>query len=110
MTEYIFAMNDMRLDDPIPSRIVGGGINTRESGQPMVVTQMLGIDDSEPVREEALRARFLSFDPLFDSASNLVAHQLVLRGADRNCRAPAELQQMDEDMLLTGLYSLTQAA
>ena len=101
-------MNDMSSDDPIPSRIVGGGINTSDSGQPIVVTQMLGIDSSEPVREEALRARFLSFDPLFDSASTLVAHQLVLRGRRPPADAPAEIQQMDEDMLLTGLYSLTQ--
>lgn len=101
-------MNDMTSDDPIPSRIVGGGINTSESGQPVVVTQMLGIDSSEPVREEALRARFLSFDPLFDSASNLVAHQLVLRGRIAPDDAPPELLQMDEDMLLTGLYSLAQ--
>ncbi|MDP1928330.1 MAG: signal transduction protein [Thiobacillus sp.] len=99
----------MTTDDPLPPRIVGGGINTRESEQPVVVTQMLGIDDSEPVREEALRARFLSFDPLFDSASNLVAHQLVLRGRPAAVDAPPELQQMDEDMLLTGLYSLTQS-
>jgi c-di-GMP-related signal transduction protein len=99
---------DMTTDDPIPPRIVGGGINTRESEQPVVVTQMLGIDDSGPVREEALRARFLSFDPLFDSASNLVAHQLVLRGRTATAESPPELQQMDEDMLLTGLYSLTQ--
>ncbi|MDP2030903.1 MAG: signal transduction protein [Thiobacillus sp.] len=96
-------------DDPISPRIVGGGINTRESEQPVAVTQMLGIDNSEPVREEALRARFLSFDPLFDSASNLVAHQLVLRGRTPSADAPPELQQMDEDMLLTGLYSLTQS-
>jgi len=101
-------MPDMTTDDPLPPRIVGGGINTRESEQPVVVTQMLGIDDSEPVREEVLRARFLSFDPLFDSASNLVAHQLVLRGRTAAADAPPELQQMDEDMLLTGLYSLTQ--
>ena len=98
----------MSSDDPHPSRIVGGGINTRESEQPVVVTQMLGIDSSAPVREEALRARFLSFDPLFDSASNLVAHQLVLRGRAAAADAPAELRQMEEDMLLTGLYSLTQ--
>ncbi|NTV88160.1 MAG: signal transduction protein, partial [Burkholderiaceae bacterium] len=98
----------MTSDDPIPSRIVGGGINTSESKQPVVITQMLGIDSSGPVREEALRARFLSFDPLFDSASNLVAHQLVLRGRIAAADAPPELQQMDEDMLLTGLYSLTQ--
>ena len=100
--------NDMTSDDPNPSRIVGGGINTGESEQPVVVTQMLGIDNSDPIREEALRARFLSFDPLFDAASNLVAHQLVLRGRTAAADAPPELQQMDEDMLLTGLYSLTQ--
>ena len=98
----------MSSDDPTPSRIVGGGINTSESEQPVVVTQMLGIDSSDPVREEALRARFLSFDPLFDAASNLVAHQLVLRGRGADTEAPPELRQMDEDMLLTGLYSLTQ--
>jgi len=69
---------------------------------------MLGIDNGAPVREESLRARFLSFDPLFDSASNLVAHQLVLRGRTAPADAPPELRQMDEDMLLTGLYSLTQ--
>ena len=98
----------MTSDDPTPSRIVGGGINTSESEQPVVVTQMLGIDSSTPVREEALRARFLSFDPLFDVASNLVAHQLVLRGRAAPADAPPELRQMEEDMLLTGLYSLTQ--
>jgi hypothetical protein len=101
-------MNNMTSDDPHPSRIVGGGINTSESDQPVVITQMLGIDSDGPVREEALRARFLSFDPLFDAGSNLVAHQLVLRGRTATADAPAELRQMDEDMLLTGLYSLTQ--
>jgi c-di-GMP-related signal transduction protein len=101
-------MNDMTSDAPIPPRIVGGGINTSESEHPIVVTQMLGIDSSSPVREEALRARFLSFDPLFDVASNLVAHQLVLRGRAAAAEAPPELRQMEEDMLLTGLYSLTQ--
>ena len=98
----------MTSDDPTPSRIVGGGINTGESGQPTVVTQVLGIDSSAPIREEVLRARYLTFDPLFDSGSNLVAHQLVLRGRTELVDAPPELQQMDEDMLLTGLYSLTQ--
>jgi c-di-GMP-related signal transduction protein len=98
----------MTSDDPHPSRIVGGGINTGESEQPVVVTQMLGIDNNDPVREEALRARFLSFDPLFDGASNLVAHQLVLRGRGAPADAPAELRQMEEDMLLTGLFSLAQ--
>ncbi len=102
------AANNMTSDAPLPPRIVGGGINTGESEQPVVVTQMLGVDSSAPVREEALRERFLSFDPLFDAASRLVAHQLVLRGRTAAADAPAELRQMDEDMLLTGLYSLTQ--
>lgn len=98
----------MISDDPHPSRIVGGGINTGESEQPVVVTQMLGIDSDAPTREEDLRARFLSFDPLFDGASNLVAHQLVLRGQIAPSDAAPQLRQMDEDMLLTGLYSLVQ--
>ena len=98
----------MTSDDPLPSRIIGGGINTVDSDQPVVVTHMLGIDNHDPVREEALRARFLTFDPLFDAASNLVAHQLVLRGRTTVADAPPELRQMEEDMLLTGLYSLTQ--
>ncbi len=98
----------MISDDPHPSRIVGGGINTGESEQPIVVTQMLGVDSNGPTREDELRARFLSFDPLFDSASNLVAHQLVLRGQIAPADAPPELRQMDEDMLLTGLFSLVQ--
>jgi len=98
----------MSSDDPHPSRIIGGGINTRNDEQPVVVTQMLGIDNGAPIREETLRARFLSFDPLFDSASNLVAHQLVLRGRTAPVDGPQALRQMDEDMLLTGLYSLTQ--
>src|SRR3569832_2775899 len=97
----------MISDDSTPSRIVGGGINTSESEQPVVVTQMLGIASSDPVREEVLRARFLSFDPLFDVASSLVAHQLVLRGRAAGAAAPPELRQMEEDMMLTGLYSLT---
>lgn len=98
----------MTSDDPLPSRIIGGGINTVDSDQPVVVTHMLGIDNHDPVREEALRARFLTFDPLFDAASSLVAHQLVLRGRTAVADAPPELRQMEEDMLLTGLYSLTQ--
>ncbi|MBT9591648.1 MAG: HDOD domain-containing protein [Thiobacillus sp.] len=98
----------MTSDDPLPARIIGGGINTVDSDQPVAVTHMLGIDNHDPVREEALRARFLTFDPLFDAASNLVAHQLVLRGRTAVADAPPELRQMEEDMLLTGLYSLTQ--
>ena len=98
----------MSADDPTPSRIMGGGINTSESGQPIVVTQMLGLEGDGPTREDVLRARYLTFDPLFDSGSNLAAHQLVLRGRADLADAPEELKQMDEDMLLTGLYSLTQ--
>lgn len=98
----------MTADDPQPSRIIGGGISTGETEQPVVVTQMLGVADTAPVREETLRARFLSFDPLFDSASRLVAHQLVLRGRTARADSPPELRQMDEDMLLTGLFSLVQ--
>lgn len=98
----------MTADDPQPSRIIGGGISTGETEQPVVVTQMLGVADTAPVREETLRARFLSFDPLFDSASRLVAHQLVLRGRTARADSPPALRQMDEDMLLTGLFSLVQ--
>ncbi|MCA1925587.1 MAG: HDOD domain-containing protein [Thiobacillus sp.] len=96
----------MISDDSHPPRIVGGGINTGATQQPVVVTQMLGVDSNTPTREEDLRARFLSFDPLFDRNANLVAHQLVLRGQIAAPDAPPELKQMDEDMLLTGLYSL----
>lgn len=102
------AANAMTSDDFPPPHIVGGGINTSESEQPVAVTQMLGADSSAPVREEALRERFLSFDPLFDVSSRLVAHELVLRGRTASADAAPELRQMDEDMLLTGLYSLTQ--
>lgn len=100
----------MSSDDPRPSQIAGGGINTGQAEQPVVVTQMLGIDNNSPAREDALRARFLSFDPLFDAGSRLAAHQLVLRGRAAPAGAPAELLKMEEDMLLTGLYSLTQGS
>ncbi|MEW6253485.1 MAG: HDOD domain-containing protein [Planctomycetota bacterium] len=98
----------MSSNDPQPSRIIGGGVSTGESEQPTVVTQMLGVDNTAPVREETLRARFLSFDPLFDAASQLVANQLVLRGRTAKPDSPPELRRMDEDMLLTGLFSLVQ--
>ena len=99
----------MNTDASPPPHIVGGGINTREAGQHDAVTHVLGVDEGGPVREAALRARFLSFDPLFDAASNLAAHQLVLRGRSTPADAPPELRQMEEDMLLTGLFSLIQA-
>jgi hypothetical protein len=102
-------MDSMSSKPSPPPHIVGGGINTRDAEQHVAVTHVLGVDSSGPVREDTLRARFLSFDPLFDDASNLVAHQLVLRGRTQRADAPPQLQQMEEDMLLTGLYSLTQA-
>lgn len=98
----------MPSDKPSPAPIVGGGINTGSIEQPVVVTQMLGIAPAEPVREEALRARFLSFEPVFDAASRLSAHELVLRGRLAAPDGDDALAAMDEDMLLTGLYSLVQ--
>lgn len=98
----------MASDDPLPPRIFGGGINTGGGDQRVVVTQMLGSGSGDPVREAALRERFLSFDPLFDAASRLAAHELVLRGRQVAADAPDTLRHMDEDMLLTGLYSLVQ--
>lgn len=94
----------------MPSPITGGGINTGETEQQGVVTQVLGIEtDAAPIREEELRARFLSFDPIFNADSRLVAHELMLKGRltseEQNSK---ELAQLDEDMLLTGLYSLVQ--
>ncbi len=90
--------------------ITGGGINTGETRQQEVVTQVLDIESiSAPIREDELRARFLSFEPLFDADYQLVAHELILKGRmtvdEQNSK---ELAQMDEDMLLTGLFSLVQ--
>ncbi|HMM47597.1 MAG TPA: HDOD domain-containing protein [Thiobacillaceae bacterium] len=91
-----------------PPHIVGGGINTGDARQHVAVTNMLGVDNSGPVREAALRARFLSFDPLYNAKADLVAHQLVLRGRAAPAETVPQLRQMEEDMLLTGLYSLAQ--
>ena len=90
--------------------MTGGGINTVETQPQGVVTQVLGIKtDASPIREEELRARFLSFEPIFDADSRLVAHELMLKGRltseEQDSKA---LAQLDEDMLLTGLYSLVQ--
>lgn len=99
----------MPSDKPSPAPIVGGGINTGSIEQPaVVVTQMLGIAPAEPIREEVLRERFISFEPLFDSAAHLTAHELVLRGRLAASDGDEALAAMDEDMLLTGLYSLVQ--
>lgn len=91
-----------------PPHIVGGGVNTGDARPHIAVTNVLGVDNSGPVREAALRARFLSFDPLYNASADLVAHQLVLRGRAAPAKAFPQLWQMEEDMLLTGLYSLAQ--
>ena len=85
----------------------GGGVDTQalSSG---VVTHVGGENAPSPVREEDLRNRFLSFDPIFDSKGLVVARELVLRGQDASSRQSDELKRMNEDMLLTGLYSLSQ--
>lgn len=85
----------------------GGGVDT-QSLSSGVVTLVGGENAPSPVREEDLRNRFLSFEPMFDSKGALVARELVLRGQDAANRQPEELKRMNEDMLLTGLYSLSQ--
>jgi c-di-GMP-related signal transduction protein len=84
----------------------GGGVDT-QSLESEVVTQVIGGESSGPVREEDLRNRFLSFEPIFDHQGHVVARELVLRG-QKTESLPSELAHMNEDMLLTGLYSLTQ--
>lgn len=85
----------------------GGGVDTQalSSG---VVTHVGGENAPSPVREEDLRNRFLSFEPMFDNKGQVVARELVLRGQEISNRQPDELRRMNEDMLLTGLYSLSQ--
>ena len=96
-------------DQAKPSYISGGGINTRQQAQPEIVTEVLDLDDNEgPIREEELRARFLSFEPLFDANGNLAARELVLKGELSASGGNSSLVKMNEDMLLTGLYSLLQ--
>ncbi len=91
------------------SYISGGGINTRQQAQPEIVIEVLDMDDNEePIREEELRARFLSFEPLFDANGNLAARELVLKGGLCASGGNSSLAKMNEDMLLTGLYSLIQ--
>jgi c-di-GMP-related signal transduction protein len=85
----------------------GGGVDT-QALQSGVVTQVGGENAPSPVREEDLRNRFLSFDPIFDGKGLVVARELVLRGQGNIDSLSEELQRMNEDMLLTGLYSLCQ--
>ncbi|HYP68335.1 MAG TPA: signal transduction protein [Thiobacillaceae bacterium] len=83
----------------------GGGVDTEALAHAATITQVGGADTS-PVREEELRERFLTFDPIFDRAGQVVARELILRGRFDRASRSADLAQMDEDMLLTGLYSL----
>jgi c-di-GMP-related signal transduction protein len=83
----------------------GGGVDTDALEQAATITQVGGAD-TRPVREEELRERFLTFDPIFDRAGQVVARELILRGRSARAALSADLAQMDEDMLLTGLYSL----
>lgn len=85
----------------------GGGVDT-QSLSSGVVTHVGGENAPSPVREEDLRNRFLSFEPMFDSKGMVVARELVLRGQDTTGNQSEELKRMNEDMLLTGLYSLSQ--
>lgn len=85
----------------------GGGVDT-QSLSSGVVTHMAGENAPSPVREEELRNRFLSFEPIFDNKGQVVARELVLRGQAKSTHLSLELQRMNEDMLLTGLYSLGQ--
>lgn len=83
----------------------GGGVDTAALEQAATITQVGGTD-TRPVREEELRERFLTFDPIFDQAGQVVARELLLRRRSDHAPLSADLAQMDEDMLLTGLYSL----
>ena len=85
----------------------GGGVDTQalSSG---VVTHVAGENAPSPVREEDLRNRFLSFEPMFDNKGQVVARELVLRGQGNADMLSEDLKRMNEDMLLTGLYSLCQ--
>jgi c-di-GMP-related signal transduction protein len=83
----------------------GGGVDTDALEQAATITQVGGTD-TRPVREEELRDRFLTFDPIFDRAGQVVARELILRGRTDQANQSPDLAQMDEDMLLTGLYSL----
>jgi c-di-GMP-related signal transduction protein len=85
----------------------GGGVDTQALNAG-VVTHVAGENAPSPVREEDLRNRFLSFEPIFDDKGQVVARELVLRGQGNVANLSQELQRMNEDMLLTGLYSLGQ--
>ncbi len=85
----------------------GGGVDTQLIDSDFV-TQVMGANTLGPVKEEDLRNRFLSFEPIFDHRGEVMARELVLRGTSQPGVLPGELARMNEDMLLTGLYSLSQ--
>ena len=88
-----------------PAYAASGGIDTSALDDRACVVKVDG-QTSAPVREEELRDRFFSFEPLFDRRGRVAARELVLRGRLSGASAAAHLQYLDEDMLLTGLYSL----
>lgn len=90
---------------PLSSQPSGGGVDTDALEAATTFTQVGGTNTA-PVREEELRERFLTFDPIFDRTGQVVARELALRGQNDSYRPFPDLAQMDEDMLLTGLYSL----
>jgi c-di-GMP-related signal transduction protein len=87
-----------------PPRESGGGIDTQNAPAPQIVTRMLGRERDQRVRETELRARFLTFEPIFNRQGKHVARELIIRGLAPP--ASQELARMEEDMRLTGLYSL----
>ncbi len=93
--------------DSVPPLIQpsGGGVDTAALEQAATITEVGGTN-TRPVREEELRERFLTFDPIFDRGGQVVARELLLRRRSDLAPLSADLAQMDEDMLLTGLYSL----
>lgn len=96
-----------KLAEMASSKSKGGGIDTGSLNSG-VVTYVAGENAPSPVREEDLRNRFLSFDPIFNKKGDVVARELVLRGQNADKMQSQELRRMNEDMLLTGLYSLSQ--
>jgi hypothetical protein len=82
--------------DSIPSSCQpsGGGIDTDALEQAATITQLAG-ENTSPVKEEELRDRFLTFDPIFDRAGQVVARELILRGRTDSANHSPDLAQMD---------------
>ncbi len=88
-----------------PTPAPGGGVDTSALDEQTSFVKVEG-QTSAPVREEELRDRFFSFEPLFDRRGRVAARELVLRGRLASGRTATDLRHLDEDVLLTGLYSL----